>query len=223
MLYVLILVPEITKGMKSIGSKALLEIKKHTKVLEYQIYNIQKLDPKIHITVATGFEADRIHELLEPLSVNYAFNPLYKETNQAESVRIYLNECSPKRLLIINNGILIKNNVFTKNTLNGKSKLFLLDKTRENFNLGCANTASTTEYIFYDLPEPWAECVYLDEKGIGGLRSVIEQHNVGQMYLFELLNQMLSNNIKLEKHYIRKTKIMKINTIKDIPKARTFI
>lgn len=223
MLYVLILVPEITKGMKSIGSKALLEIKKHIKVLEYQIQNIQALDLKTHITVATGFEADRIHGLLDSLDIPYVFNPSYKETNQAESIRIYLNQCHPTRLLIINNGILMKNNIFTKNALTGKSKLFLLDKTKENFNLGCATTHSTTEYIFYDLPEPWAECVYLDEKGVGGLREVIQKNNIGQMYLFEVLNQMLANNIVLDKHYIHKTKIMKINTIKDLPKAKTFI
>lgn len=223
MLNVLILVPEITKGMKSIGSKALLEIKKHTKVLEYQIHNIKSLDLKTHITVATGFEADRIHDMLDSLNVGYSFNPMYKDTNQAESIRLYLQDHSPKNLLIINNGILLKNNALTRNLLSGKSKLFLLDKTKENFNLGCVTTNKSTEYIFYDLPEPWAECVYLDGEAVLGLHDIIQQKNIGQMYLFELLNQMIANNIIIDKHYINKTKVMKINTIKDLPKAKTFI
>lgn len=223
MLNVLILVPEITKGMKSLGSKALLEIKKRTKVLEYQINNIQNLELRTQITVATGFEAERVHTLLNELKVDYTYNPLYKETNQAESIRLYLEQYKPKHLLIINNGILMKNNTLTRTVLSGKSKLFLLDKAKENFNLGCAVSEAATEYIFYDLPEPWAECVYLDADAIQGLSGVVMQNNISQMYLFELLNEMLAKNIILNKHYIHKTKIMKINTIKDLPKAKIFI
>jgi len=223
MLNVLILVPEITKGMKSIGSKALLEIKKHTKVLEYQIHNIKNLELKTHITVATGFEAERIHVVLDALNVNYSFNPLYKDTNQAESIRLYLEEHAPKSLLILNNGILLKNHALTKNVLSGRSKLFLLDKTKENFNLGCITTDRSAEYIFYDLPEPWTECVYLDAQALIGLNNIMQQKDISQMYLFELLNQMIADNIIIDKHYINKAKIMKINTIKDLPKAKTFI
>jgi CTP:phosphocholine cytidylyltransferase-like protein len=223
MLNVLILVPEITKGMKSIGSKALLEIKKHTKVLEYQIHNIKNLELKTHITVATGFEAERIHAVLDALNINYSFNPLYKDTNQAESIRLYLEEHAPKSLLILNNGILLKNHALTKNLLSGRSKLFLLDKTKENFNLGCITTNRSAEYIFYDLPEPWTECVYLDAQALIGLNTIMQQKDISQMYLFELLNQMIADDIIIDKHYINKAKIMKINTIKDLPKAKTFI
>jgi choline kinase len=223
MLHVLILVPEITKGMKSLGSKALLDIKKHTKVLEYQIHNIKNLDIKTQITVATGFEAEKIHSVLDQLSIEYTFNPTYKETNQGESIRLYLEKYSPKHLLIINNGILMKNNTLNKLMLSGCSKLFLLDKAKENFNLGCAPTTASTEYIFYDLPEPWAECVYLDKKDISVLSTIVQQNKTSQMYLFELLNEMLSSNIILDRHYLNKTKIMKINTIKDLPKAKIFI
>jgi choline kinase len=223
MLHVLILVPEITKGMKSLGSKALLDIKKHTKVLEYQIHNIKNLDIKTQITVATGFEAEKVHSVLDQLSIEYTFNPTYKETNQGESVRLYLEKYSPKHLLIINNGILMKNNTLNKLLLSGRSKLFLLDKAKENFNLGCALTTAATEYIFYDLPEPWAECVYLDKKDIKVLSAIVQQDKISQMYLFELLNEMLSSDIILDRHYLNKTKIMKINTIKDLPKAKLFI
>jgi choline kinase len=223
MLHVLILVPEITKGMKSLGSKALLDIKKHTKVLEYQIHNIKNLDIKTQITVATGFEAEKVHSVLDELSIEYTFNPTYKETNQGESIRLYLEKYSPKHLLIINNGILMKKNTLNKLLLSGHSKLFLLDKAKENFNLGCALTQSVTEYIFYDLPEPWAECVYLDKDAINNLSVIVQQNKTSQMYLFELLNEMLSSNTILSKHYLNKTKIMKINTIKDLPKAKVFI
>jgi hypothetical protein len=49
MIDALILVPEITKGMKSIGSKSLLEIKKKLSVLDYQIQSIRNIDKNIKI------------------------------------------------------------------------------------------------------------------------------------------------------------------------------
>jgi hypothetical protein len=44
------------------------------------------------------------------------------------------------------------------------------------------------------------------------------------MYLFEIINQVISHNdISIEKEYIDKKMIMKVNTPKDILKARYFI
>ena len=117
----------------------------------------------------------------------------------------------------------MKKNTLNKLLLSGQSKLFLLDRAKENFNLGCALNKSVTEYIFYDLPEPWTECVYLDKIAINNLSYIVQQTKTSQLYLFELLNEMLSSNVTLDKYYLNRTKIMKINTIKELPKAKVFI
>ena len=62
MLDILLLVPEITKGMKSLGSKALLGIKNSTMVLDYQIQQLKKLDQNANIFIGTGFESDKIRK-----------------------------------------------------------------------------------------------------------------------------------------------------------------
>jgi choline kinase len=64
MISALILVPEITKGMKSIGSKSLLEIKKNLSVLDYQIQSIKNIDKNIKIIVCTGFESEKIISII---------------------------------------------------------------------------------------------------------------------------------------------------------------
>ena len=74
MLNALIIVPEITKGMKSIGSKSLLEIKKKISVLEYQINQLLAIDPNIKITISIGFESEKIIHIIDKYSksnINY--------------------------------------------------------------------------------------------------------------------------------------------------------
>lgn len=223
MLDVLIMIPEITKGMKSIGSKALLDIKKQIKVIDNQIQTVKTIDQSAQITVATGFENDKIEHALKKFSnIQVIYNPLYKETNQAEALRLYLSNYYPTKLFIINNGILLKPKAVAKTSLSGESKIFILDKPKENFNLGCA-TNQQTEYIFYDLPEPWSECIYLNSGAITSMRDALADYNTKQMYLFEIVNTIISKHIPITKHYVSKTNIMKITGIKDLGKAKTFI
>lgn len=222
MLDALIMTPEITKGMKSIGSKALLVIKKQITVLGYQISSLKKIDKNINITIATGFESNKIYDEFNRISnIHFIYNDKYKYTNETASLLLYLNEYNPKNLLIINNGVLLRDNALSSMYLAGESKIFILNKPKENFNLGCSAGANL-EYIFYDLPELWSECLFLNEHTINAIRK-LSSSKLEQMYLFELLNKILGQDISIRKHYINKNKIMKINSIKDIGKAKIFI
>ena len=81
MINALILAPEITRGMKSLGSKALLEIKKKISVIEHQIHLLKNICRDIKITAITGFESEKIIPILEKHNINYIYNPNYKNTN----------------------------------------------------------------------------------------------------------------------------------------------
>jgi hypothetical protein len=97
-----------------------------------------------------------------------------------------------------------------------------LDKIKENFSLGCSQQEKI-EYIFYDLPELWCECVYLNLEAINTIKYAILHNQVNQMYLFELINKAINLEQTFEKEHINKKNIMKINTYKDINKAKLFI
>jgi choline kinase len=223
MINALILAPEITKGMKSFGSKSLLEIKKKISIIEYQISALKDIDKNISITTAIGFESEKILPILDKHGVKHTYNPEYKNTNQSYSLKIFLEDNpSIDNLLIINNGILFKKKTITKNMLSGVSKIFVLDKMKENFSLGCSQQEKI-EYIFYDLPELWCECVYLNLEAINTIKYAILHNQVNQMYLFELINKAINLEQTFEKEHINKKNIMKINTYKDINKAKLFI
>lgn len=224
MINAIILIPEITKGMKSVGSKSLLDIKKKVSVLEYQVQSLKNIDKNIKITVCTGFESEKIVSAVEQYqNIDVIYNPRYKLTNQGYSIKLYLEQySSTKDLLILNSGVLIKNKCINKTMLSNKSKIFVLNKEKENFNLGCSKE-SKLEYIFYDLPEIWSECVYLNDEALTKLRHMFTNSNVDQMYLFEIINEIIHKDTIVEKEYIDKKSIMKILNIKDITKAKTFI
>jgi len=222
MLDILLLVPEITKGMKSLGSKALLTIKNSTMVLDYQIQQLKKIDSNCNIFIGAGFECDKIRKVISKYSrVHIIENENYANTNQAKLIKLFIdNHVLINNLLIISNGVLFKNSCIKNSS---KSKIFLIDKPKANFNIGCSQSDSVN-YLFYDLPVPWSECILLDNIAIKNIKQICEYDNIDQMFLFELINILMErHNTIFDKHFIPKKNIMKINTAKDISRAKLFI
>lgn len=224
MIDTLIIISEITKGMKSVGSKALLQID-DLSIIEHQINHIRSIHKNIKINIVTGFDHDRINKLLSKKykHINILYNDRYQETNQAGSLLLFLEQHTEiEKLLIINSGILLKNSSIAYDTLSGNSKIYLLDKPKNNFNIGC-DTKGPLEYLFYDLPALWSECIFLNNESIVSLKNIINTTSINQMYLFEIVNKLILQNIVFDKIYIKKNNILKINGIKDLPKIRNFI
>jgi len=222
MIDVLIIAPEITKGMKSIGSKALLSLKGSLTILEYQIQQIKNSIPSSKITIATGFDADKIKKDI-PLKykLNFLHNDRYKTTNQTECINLYLEKENCQNLLIIPNGIIFKNIDF--NLVNDSmSRIFMIDKPKNNFTIGSSDSIYA-EYLFYDLPIVWSECVFFDYEAILEIKKILKLEKIEQLYVFELINKLIDKKVIFEKHFFSKKNIMKINNNKDIIKAKQFI
>jgi len=224
MLDILIIAPEITKGMKSLGSKALLAIKKNLSVIEYQIAQARSIDKHARITTILGFEYEKILNIIKQhKNIDYIINYEYKHTNQAYSLKLFYDQHKDvSNLLIISSGVLLKDLVIDKSMLMDHSKVFLLNRDKENFELGCSQDSNYTEYIFYDLPFRWSECIYLNKEGIEATKEFVGKNISEQMYLFEAINNILKN-IDIDKCVIDRRKIMKITNQKDIAKAKVFI
>lgn len=227
MLDILIIIPEITKGMKSLGSKSLLTIKKRLSVIDYQITEASKILNKHKITLVIGFEHDKVLDTIKDhsnLNIDYIVNDNYKNTNQAYALKLFYQKYPDvSDLLIISSGVLLKDQVINKYMLKDISKLFLLNKPKENFELGCSDNREKAEYIFYDLPAVWSECIYLNKEGIEITKDIVLTEHADQMYLFEAINTALNKNLHIEKCIIDKRKVMKINNQRDIAKAKVFI
>lgn len=219
----LIIVPEITKGMKSVGSKALLKIKDSLSIIEYQVQQLKKINRKINIHIVAGFEIEKIKKTLSKSKVNIIYENEYVSTSQSRCLRLFLNSQQTDNLFIISNGVIFKNNPFDL-TETDRSKVFLIDKPKSNFNIGCCETnANRINYLFYDLPTLWSECIYLTSDAIEKFCRLSNNETMDHMYLFEIVNELISNDVAFYKNYVSKKDIMKINTLKDLIKAKIFI
>lgn len=217
----IIIATEITKGMKSVGPKALLQIKKTTSVIEYQINELKKNYKNINIYVAVGFESDKVIKTLSKYNINIIYNPDFKCTNQVKSIIDCISSYDINNLLVINNGILFKKS-FGHIKPNEPSSVFTLSKSKMDFNIGCQKSDEVM-YLFYDLPEKWTECVLLNSTAINDLKSMAKNKNMSQLYVFEMINMLIENGHSFKKVSLNSRNIMKISGIKDLNRAKVFI
>jgi choline kinase len=191
-------------------------------VLEYQIQQIRKFNKKTKIYIGTGFESDKVKKLFSKYhDVYFIDNPDYENTNQSKLISIFAKLYEVDNLLVISNGILFRNNPFGQ--INNVSKIFVLDKPKNNFTIGCCES-DKLNYLFYDLPVLWTECVFFNKLAIQQIKNLSDIRNIHQLYLFELVNKLIEEyDTSFAKEIIKKQNIMKINTVKDITKAKLFV
>lgn len=215
----LIIATEVTKGMKSMGSKSLLKLKNSIFVIEYQINELRKHYKDIDITIATGFESEKMVKVLSCYGVKFLYNDQYTITNQGKSIIDYLIKETPSSLLIISSGILFK---YSLGKIEEDSAIFILDRPKADFTIGCNNNSDLL-YLFYDLPDKWSECVFLNRTDLDVLKRLVQIRDINQMYLFEIMNLLSESGSLFKKIKIPKSKIMKISNVKDLPRARSFV
>lgn len=217
----IILVPEITKGMKSIGSKALISIDHRKSIIEHQIEYLQKNYTNIDIAIATGFDADKIQKKTKRYNITTIHNDRYDHTNHGMSLFMYLQKMkSVENLLIISNGILLKEKLPT--SIN-ESIIYALTKKNNDYAVGLNITEENRPaYLFYDFPISWSECVFLNAPSIEKLREILTKDTMRQMFLFEIINYLLDSDCKFKTEKIANKNICKVTTIKNTKKAKTF-
>jgi len=221
---VILLIPEITKGMKSIGSKSLLPINKNETIIDYQIKYIKKFYKHAHIYVLTGFENEKIEKKVNQYAnTTSLYNQKYEDTNHVESLLKYILEYGPKNCLIINNGVLLKEKLEIKEN---KSTIFTLSKNKDGFFVGANfehDSQQNISYLFYGLSNQWIECVFLNTSAIDRIISFASKQKLSNLFLFELLNLILESGIEIQNSVIsNKKNILKINTYDDIKKTKGF-
>lgn len=217
---IVLLLPEITKGMKSIGSKALLNINKSLTIIDYQILYIKKYYKNTPIKIITGFDHDRIVKHTKKYSnIEIYHNSDYSDYNQTEFILRYIKKQKPNNFLLINNGILLKEKL---NIDTNKSSIFILPKKRDGFSIG-SHTNSNIKYLFYNLEYQWSECVFFNQSEINMIDKISETKKLSNLFLFELINILLETQSSLETVVLENQKnIFKINILEDTRKTKAF-
>lgn len=219
----LIIIPEITKGMKSIGSKALLPLNTKNTILDYQIKSIKLMNRQSKIYLSTGFQNNKVKKVSDKYkNINSIYEANYENCNESKHIINYIkkNIDNLNNLFIIKNGVLFKNRCFGSNRKKNKSKIFFLDKDKDNFNIGCHDENS--KYLFYELQHKWCECVFLVKSDLQKIFEMNQQKPINNYFLFEIIN-FLQETSEMEHHTVSYRNIMKVNSANDLKKAKRFV
>lgn len=219
----IILVSDITKGMKSVGSKALLNISNNISILEYQIQYLKKFYYPINIYLSTGFDHEKILKATHKYkNIYYSYSSHYEKENQVGSLMRCFHEYNIK-----NNAIVFTNGFIPieKITINkNECSIEVTQKiTKLPFEIG-TNIEDNPTHLFYGLPNKWTEYVHLNIKSIQYITNKLNTNpkKYSTMFLFELMNLLIDNDIPIHSKNIYKNLPIKVNTIKDLNIAQKY-
>ena len=217
----IILASEITKGMKSIGSKALLPISGSVTLIDYQIQFLKRFYNPVEIYICTGFDHEKIVKKTQKYKdIKYAYNKEYTTHNQMHSLLLCIEKYKLNHCLIINNGVLISQKIQIDNK---HTQIFTMNPSKKTeFGIGCNINNDSTTYLFYDLPYKWTECAFISETAIRFLLKYSKGKDLSKLFLFEGLNLIADNINHLKTKKIDKISAIKINTIKDLSRAKKY-
>ena len=214
--------PETTKGMKSIGPKALLSLNSKYTVLDKQILAIKSINRRNKIFISTGFQHSKVLKIANKYrNVQIINEKNYEKYNQCKHIINYIEHISElEDVFIINNGILFKDNCFDRLTKNNPSTIYIIDKNKEDFELGCQSQDS--QYLFYGLPRKWTECIFLNKSLMQKILEMHKSQDISNYFLFEIIN-MIYDNHEINESIVSYKNIMKINNCEDIRRAKRFL
>lgn len=219
----IILISDITKGMKSIGSKSLLQLSNNLSILEYQIQYLKKFYYPINIYLSTGFDHEKIVKITSKYkNIYYSYNNNYENENQVGSLIKCISEFS-----IVDNALILTNGYipFQKIVINeNECSIEVTTKnTKIPFEIG-ANFKDNPTYLFYGLPYRWTEHLHLNANSIQYIMDTLStsHKHCHKMFLFELINLLIEHGIVLKSRNIISDLPIKVNNTKDINIAKKY-
>jgi hypothetical protein len=211
---VILLSYEITKGMKSFGSKCLLPVKVNNKVdflLNHQINLLQKsLGSVEKFLLVLGFDIEKICKKIHfGDDIEIINNEAYRSYGQSYALSLALSKIDNKYpTLILMSGILIKSplNINTDNNI-----VFVTNNKNSSFRLGCTLVDNRVEYLFYNLEPYWAECLLVQPQHLDRFIDLTNSNK--NMLFFEIINKSLeyceTESYKINNTYINNIVNMK--------------
>lgn len=207
---VILLCSGITKGMKSYGPKATIPIgKKKTPLIVDQISKIKQNKHRFNIHVIIGFEHKKIISIIEDYkikNINLVYDEQYESHNSSGAL-LSVIESIQNKFIVFEDGV-ISSEIPNINS----SYLPLLDKHNEQFNIGTTISDTKIEYLFYDLPNLWAEFFSVSSEDSKQIKELLisNRTKIKKMFLFEMINFLIDNGIDFGNYKIKSKNVQKI-------------
>jgi hypothetical protein len=200
----------ITKGMKSYGPKATIPIgKKKIPLIVDQILKIKQNKNRYDIHIVVGFEHKKILSIIEDYkikNIDLVYDSEYEHHNSSGALLSVIDKVQDK-FIVFEDGV-ISSEIPNTNT----TYLPTLDKNSTEFNIGTTSNNSKIEYLFYDLPNLWAEFFSVSSNNTKEIKELLTHNRskVKKMFLFEMINFLIDNDIVFVDCKIKSKNVQKI-------------
>ncbi len=193
---VILLAYEITKGMKSIGSKSLMPVKIDNHIdtlIQHQINSIKKHIKNVQsINIVSGFDKEKLkRKIVIDDRIKIIENNNYDTLGQSHAICLALKEITNKYpTIIISNHLILRKNIFQQCSEKNNYVFCIKNCNNKFFKIGCTHDNDKVEYLCYELTPKWSEIFLLQSESKNLLESILESNK--NMLLFEAINMSLA-------------------------------
>ena len=198
----IIIADSFKRGMKSKGCPGLIPYNKKTNLFQQQCSAVRSIFPKSDILYVYGYDSKRFSGFVENSpqpNTRYILNPehpIYSHGHSLYLARDKISQSDECLILLGYDPILPKEIGVAKKHKKSSAIIDLKKKSK----LGCILDKETRSinHIFFDLDNHISNIYFLKQPEITILKDLLEHDNVHNMFLFEIMNNIISRHGKLE-------------------------
>lgn len=206
--------------VRSLGSRSLIQITPKQTVLDRQISHINDALPNNEIILITGFDSERVMKAA-PSNIIKIENERYEETNIVRSIAIGLHAARHPNVVIIHGDLVFSHETLKYAGFGNRSALIVSNsQEKRQDKIGCIIDGGNIEHMLYDLPNQWAEIMYLTGKELNLFSSIAKRKDKEKLLDFEVINSVIEKGgtfIPITPH---KMVTIDIDSSKDIIEAK---
>jgi hypothetical protein len=205
------------KKIKSLGNQCLINLSNNKKLIHHYI-NIFKL--KYHkLTIVCGFEFKKLKKYvsnnIKSKNLKLLYHDINEKNNIGESIshalKNYISYKTEKGLLFINTNLVINKTIFKKFKFD---KSFIIINSKIKDDIGClVNKNNMAINCYYGLPNKFYDILYIHKNDILRFQQIQNTKNFNKLFLFEIVNLCIKNDINIKAIDIKPIKIPKIENI----------
>lgn len=190
---------EITKGMKSKGSKGLSLLTKNKTqdfLINHQINLLKTLCPfnRNHFSIILGFDKDKIKKKIDLQNIEIIDNDRYEKLGQAYALELAMKNVNKDyNTIVATSSMALDLNSDTIKNIDSLNHSSIITTTKQNnlLNVGVTVGANNTvEYMFFDLqPMLWTELFVIHKNNYSLFTELCSNNQ--QKSLFEIINMSL--------------------------------
>jgi hypothetical protein len=199
---VIIIADNFKKGMKSQGCVGLLPYNKKNNLFQQQCESIKSVFPKANILYIYGFDSKRFILFTSTAKISHVdpiINNDYYKYNHGHSLSLIEPRLSKEEECMVLLGYDPLNNKHILPLKKRKVSTALIAKKTES-KIGCIIDSQTQKinHIFFDLDNPMLNIYLLKKPELQLLCKSLNQENIKNMFLFEIINNIILNNGNIE-------------------------